>query len=71
MKIAYLRTTARGMETYLKNRPEQVTNDNRATFSFLERDGEIFIYISTLSKHDRTPQREKEVVEKVKAIMNN
>lgn len=70
MKIAYLRTSARGIETVMKKNPEQVTNDQRATFSFFERDGEVFIYVSTLSKHDRTPQREKEVMEKVMASIN-
>ena len=70
MKIACLRTSARGIETDLEKHPEYVTNNHRATFRFCERDGEILIYVSTLSKYDRTPQREKEVIEKVKAIMN-
>ena len=70
MKIAWLRTSARGIETDLEKHPEYVTNDHRATFRFCERDGEILIYVSTLSKYDRTPQREKEVIEKIKAIMN-
>ena len=56
MKIAWLRTSARGIETDLEKHPEYVTNDHRATFRFCERDGEILIYVSTLSKYDRTPE---------------
>ena len=70
MKVTYVRTSARGIEADLKKLPEQVTNDRRSTFSFLERNGEVFIFIAVLSRLDRTPQREKEVVEKVKAMMN-
>ena len=71
MKIAWLRTSARGIEKSLEKRSEQVTNDHRATFSFCERDGEILIFISTLAKHDRTRQREEEIIEKVKSLMNS
>ena len=37
MKIAWLRTSARGIETDLEKHPEYVTNDHRGNISFLRK----------------------------------